>query len=93
MTKAKIRKKLEKIRSDIEALQQEEKLLMQEEKAVEDAEKLKIIQKSNISSEQLIFLSRLKQDEIETIMNKRKEAGEVAKSDKEKKKATDNVIG
>ena len=32
-------------------------------------------------------------DEIDVLMNKRKEAGEVAKSDKEKKKAADNFIG
>ncbi len=93
MTKDKIRRKLEKIRSDIAMLQKEEKQWMQEEKAAEDAEKLKIIQKSNISSEQLIFLNGLKKDEIAMIMNKRKEEAELAKAEKEKKAAADHPVG
>ena len=93
MTKEKIRKKLEKIRSDMAALQKEEKLLLQEEKAMEDAEKMKIIQKTNMSAEQLMFLKGLKEDEIEMIMKKRKEADEIAKADAEKKKAADNTVG
>ena len=102
MTKEKIRKKLEKIRSDMAALQKEEKLLLQEEKAMEDAEKMKIIQwigksgnkrYANMSAEQLMFLKGLKEDEIEMIMKKRKEADEIAKADAEKKKAADNTVG
>ena len=92
MTRAKIKQKLEKIRTSIVELQKEEKHWMQEEKAMEDAEKLKIIQKSNISSEQLIFLNGLKEDEIEMIINKRKE-DDLAKAEKEKKKAADNPVG
>ena len=74
---------LEKIRSDMARLQEEEKYWMQEEKAMEDAEKLKIIQKSNMSPEQLIFLKGLKEEEIRMIMEKRKEEG-LAKAEKEK---------
>ena len=92
MTRAKIKQKLEKIRTSILELQKEEKHWMQEEKAMEDAEKLKIIQKSNISSEQLIFLNGLKEDEIEMIMNKRKE-DDLAKAENEKKKTADNSVG
>ena len=92
MTRTKIEQRLEKIRTTISELQKEEKHWMQEEKAMEDAEKLKIIQKSNISSEQLIFLNGLKEDEIEMIMNKRKEDG-LAKAEKEKKKTADNPVG
>ncbi len=92
MTKAKIKKKLEKIRSDMARLQEEEKYWMQEEKAMEDAEKLKIIQKSNMSSEQLIFLKGLKEEEIRMIMEKRKEEG-LAKAEKEKKNTADNPVG
>ena len=93
MTKAKIQQKLEKIRSEIAELQKEEKQLMQEEKALEDAEKLKIIQKNNISSEQLIFLNGLKEEEIRMIMKKRKEEEDLAKAEKEKTKAADNPVG
>ena len=91
MTKAKIKKKLEKIRSDMARLQEEEKYWMQEEKAMEDAEKLKIIQKSNMSPEQLIFLKGLKEEEIRMIMEKRKEEG-LAKAEKEKKNTADNAV-
>lgn len=93
MTKEKIQMKLEKIRSDIAKLQKEEKYWMQEEKAVEDAEKLKIIQKNNISAEQLIFLKGLKEEEIRMIMNKRKEAENLEKAEKEKTKTADNPVG
>ena len=93
MTKESLRKKLEKIRTEIEGLQKEEKELTAQAQAMENAEKLKIIKKSNLSPEQLIFLNGIREEEIEMIKKKRKEAEELAEADKEKKTTDHGVIG
>ena len=66
-----IRKHLEKIRSDMQSLKAEEKKYMGMEKAAVDAEKLKIIQKCNLTPEELIFFKDMKREEIEMIKEMR----------------------
>ncbi len=93
MTRESIKKKLIKYRSQLTEIQKKISELELLEKAADDAENMKIIKKHNISPDQLIFLNGLKEDEIEMIRKRRKEAEELAKAEKEKKKAVDNPVG
>lgn len=72
-----IKKHLVKLREKILDLQKEEKRWMEMEKTAEDAEKLKIIRKSKITPEKLIFLNGINAKEIEMILQKRKEEKEI----------------
>lgn len=74
-----IKRHLEKLRGKITELQKEEREWMEREKTAEDSEKLKIIRKSNISPEKLIFLNGINAKEIEMILEKRKEEKEIGK--------------
>ncbi|MBQ7724278.1 MAG: hypothetical protein IJT63_01600 [Lachnospiraceae bacterium] len=75
MTLEAIRKHLNKIRDDMKKLKADEKKYMGMEKAAEDAEKLKIIQKSSLSPDELIFFRDMSKEEIELIKERRKREG------------------
>ncbi len=69
-----IRNHLQKLREKITDMKKEEKKWMDMERQAEDAAKLKIIRKSNLTIEQLQYLNGINEEEIELIKKKRKEA-------------------
>lgn len=77
MTLEKIREHLKKIRGNMEKLKKDEKKWMLQERQAEDAAKLKIIRKYNLSLEQLECLKEVSKEEIDEIMQKRKEGDKV----------------
>ncbi len=93
MTRESIKKKLARYRTQMDEVQKKIKELETLEKEADDAENMKIIKKSNISPDQLMFFNGLKEDEIKMILKKRKEEEELATAEKEKKKTSDNAIG
>ena len=74
MTLENIRNHLQKLRERITDMKKEEKKWMDMERQSEDAAKLKIIRKSNLTIEQLQYLNGINEEEIELIKRKRKEA-------------------
>lgn len=64
MTKERIYKELDKVRGQIAQLQAKEKDLEEQRQLTEDAEAMKIIKKYKISSEKLMLLNRISEDEI-----------------------------
>ncbi len=93
MTRDSIKKKLTKYRNQLDEIQKKINELETQEKEADDAENMKIIKRNNISPDRLIFLNGLKEEEIRMIMNKRKEAENLAKAEKEKTKAVDHPVG
>ena len=75
MTLEAIKKHLDKIREDMKKLKAEEKKYLGMEKVAEDAEKLKIIRKSNLSPDELEFFRDMSREEIELIKERRKREG------------------
>ena len=75
MTLEAIKKHLDKIREDMKKLKAEEKKYLGMEKVAEDAEKLKIIRKSNLSPDELEFFRDMSSEEIELIKERRKREG------------------
>ena len=80
-----IKKHLEKLRSEMDRMRAEEKKYMTMEREAEDAAKLKIIRKSSLTPEELIFLRDMSREEIEMIREKRKENRNVIHKNTEEK--------
>lgn len=78
-----IHKKLERIRKKIAEMKATEKEAEDEFRAAEDAEKLDIIHKTGMTPEQLIFYNGLKREEIEMILERRKERVNVQKDNRD----------
>lgn len=68
MTKERIYKELGKVRGQIAQLQAKEKELEEQRQLSEDAEAKKIIKKYKISSEKLMLLNRISEDEILSLL-------------------------
>lgn len=77
-------KRLEKIRGKIAELEATEKEIADQYRAAEDAEKLEIIRKKGITPEQLRFFNGISEEEIQLILEKRKEGRSAVQRNNEK---------
>ncbi|MCR5023359.1 MAG: hypothetical protein K6A90_03365 [Lachnospiraceae bacterium] len=73
MTLENIKNHLKKLREKMEKIREEEKKWMVMERNAEDAAKLKIIRKSNLTIEQLKYLNGINEEEIALIKRRREE--------------------
>ena len=90
MTRAALRKYRDRISAKVEYYQKKLEEADADLKEADDAASMEIIKTSSITPEQLTFFNGLKEEEIEMILNRRKEE-EIAKA--EKKKNTDDTVG
>lgn len=85
MTKDKIQQNLTKVREKLAYFKEREKMLEEEWQQLDDAEKMQIIKKNKISSEQLRLLNQLSEEEIiHFLEQKQREEREVNGKEPEK---------
>lgn len=76
MTKERIKKELAKIDGQLAGIGARKKDLEGQLQMMEDAEKMKFIEKNNISMDRLALLNRVSEEEILSLLKKKEQAGQ-----------------
>lgn len=86
MTKERIKKELAKIDGQLAGIEARKKDLEGQLQMMEDAEKMKFIEKNNISMDRLALLNRVSEEEILSLLKKKQEQQQTQQTEKEAEK-------
>ena len=83
MTKERIEKELQKVRQQLATLQERQKDLEEQLQMAEDAEKMKFIEKNNISLDRLILLNKVSEEEILHLLKQKEQEEQTRQTERE----------
>ena len=87
MTKERIVKELSKVRKQLADLQERQKDLESQLQMAEDAEKMKFIEKNQISLEHLILLNKVSEEEILSLLRKKEQEEQLQQEQQKEREA------